>query len=369
MKLKVCQIIPTLVQGGAEKQMALLAAGLDRSRFECHVIVLSHSGPYEKELIEQGIQVHLIGKRGKVDPTAFWRLVHKLNEIKPQVVHTWLFAGNSYGRLAARKARVPVIIAGERSVDPWKQWWNFAIDRYLLKFTNTIVTNTQAVVEFYAKHGIAKDRFTVIANAVVKPDFEPLDRAAVFERLQIPQRSRLVGAIGRLWKQKGYKDLVWAGELLRVALDDVCVVIIGDGPDRHSLQTFRDQIGAQGAVRFVGHRQDALQLMSGFDLLWNGSLYEGQSNTILEAMALGIPVVASDIPGTRDLIVPNETGILYPLGDVGLLTRISNQLLRDPDQRQKMGKAAKERIASHFSLQRMVEQHQQLYERLAQTRN
>ncbi|MDX1927219.1 MAG: glycosyltransferase [Pirellulaceae bacterium] len=364
MRLKVCLIIPTLVKGGAEKQLALLAAGLDRTRFECHVIVLTHSGPYEAELRAQGIQVHVIGKRGKLDPSAYWRLARKLKELRPDVVHTWLFAGNSYGRMAAHRVKVPVIIAGERSVDPWKQWWNFAVDRYLLKYTDTIVTNTNAVVDFYAPHGIAARRFTVIANAVVPPQVTPLSREQVFERLKLPPKAALVGAVGRLWKQKGYRELVWSAELLRVALKDVCVVIIGDGPERDQLLHYRDQVGADEAARFVGEREDALQLMTGFDLLWNGSLYEGQSNTILEAMACGVPVVATDIPGTRDLVEHEVTGLLYPQGDVGRLTRITNQLLREPERRAAMGVAAKQRIAEQFSLQRMISQHEELYERL-----
>lgn len=364
MRLKICLIIPTLVKGGAEKQLTLLASGLDRSRFECHVVVLTHSGPYEAELRESGIEVHVIGKRGKFDPTAYWRLARKLKELRPDIVHSWLFAANSYGRMAARRTGVPVIIAGERSVDPWKQWWNFAVDRYLQKFTDKIVTNTSAVADFYSQHGIAADRFTVIPNAVLPPTEPPLTREQVFERLKLPPKGLLVGAVGRLWKQKGYRELIWSGELLRVALRDVCVVIIGDGPDRDQLLHYRDQVGADEAVRFVGHRDDASQLMSGFDLLWNGSLYEGQSNTILEAMARGVPVVASDIPGTRDLVIHDQTGLLYPLADVGTLTRISNQLLREPERRMAMGLAAKQRIAEHFSLAQMIERHQQLYEQL-----
>ncbi len=369
MRLKICQIIPTLVQGGAEKQLALLAAGLDRDQFECHVVVLTHSGPYESILRDQGIAVHLIGKRGKLDPTAYLRLVRKLKELKPDIVQTWLFAGNSYGRVAARHAQVPIIIASERSVDPWKQWWNFAIDRRLHKFTDTIVTNTSAIPAFYAQHGIPAGDFTVIPNAVTIPDVPSLTRREVFDRLQLPPRSLLVGAVGRLWKQKGYRDLIWSGELLRVSLRDVCVVIVGDGPDRDMLLKYRDQIGGDEAVRMVGHRDDALQLMTGFDVLWNSSLYEGQSNSVLEAMALGIPVIASDIPGNRDLVVHNESGLLFPLGDAGTLTRITDQLLRQPDRRAAMGQAAKQRIAEHFSLAKMIAAYERLYLELNQHHN
>ena len=162
---------------------------------------------------------------------------------------------------------------------------------------------------------------------------------------------------------------MWSAELLRVAYQDVWVVIVGEGPELQRLQRLRDQYGAVDAVKFAGHRSDAQQLMSAFDILWNGSRYEGQSNTILEAMSWGVPVVASDIPGNRDLVIPNETGILYPLGDAGELTRQSNVLLRDPVTMQRLGDNAKQLIANHFSLERMIDAYSRLYTQLMQQTN
>lgn len=349
--------------------MSLLARNLDRQKFDCHVVVLTHSGPIENELRDAGVQVHLVGKRGKLDPSAVLRLTNKLRELSPAIVHTWLFAANSYGRIAAKRAGVPVIVAGERCVDPWKRWWHHAIDRRLAGMTDRIVTNSQGIVEFYVRHGIGREKFTVIPNAVVSSDDAhktnvKLSKAEFFQRLGLEPRGRVVGAVGRLWKQKGYKDLIWAGELLRVAHQDVWIVIVGDGPERGALQHFRDQIHAERAIKFVGHREDAAELMSAFDILWNGSLYEGQSNTILEAMSLGIPVIASDIPGNRDLVVHGQTGYLYPLADVQSLIRQSNALLRDDETMRRMGDGARERVRSEFSLQKMVEAHSELYQSL-----
>jgi glycosyltransferase involved in cell wall biosynthesis len=349
--------------------MSLLATHLDPQRFESHVIVLTHSGPLEGFLRERGVHVHLIGKRSKLDPTALWRLTSQLRRLQPDIVHTWLFAANSYGRWAAHRARVPVIVAGERCVDPWKAWWHFAIDRRLLRLTSRLVTNTQAVSQFYAGHGIDPSHFTVIPNAVL-PNRQPrISRQELFQRLGLPPRARVVGAVGRLWKQKNYQDLIWAGEMLRVAHQDVYLVILGDGPERERLLAFRDRSGSQDSVRMVGHRTDAAELMSALDVLWNGSLYEGQSNTILEAMALGVPVVASDIPGNRDLIVHGQTGYLYPLQDLGALVRWTNRLLVDDAQRTAMGQQAHARALQEFSLERMVLAHQQLYQQLLDARH
>ncbi|QDV24707.1 glycosyltransferase [Aureliella helgolandensis] len=361
MRIKLCLIIPTLVQGGAEKQLTLLAQHLNPERFEVHVIVLTHSGPYEEVLRAAGIELHFIGKRGKFDPFAYRRLRRLLSDLKPHVVHTWLFAANSYGRMAAKSAGVPVCIAGERCVDPWKQGWQFAIDRRLMRHTDAIVTNTSAVTDFYRQHGIDSEKFTVIPNAVETPEVQRLSRRELCEMFNLPPRDRIVMAIGRLWKQKGYRDLIWAGQMVQVAYQDVWLLIVGDGPQRSQLQEYRDHVGAESGVRFLGHRSDATQLLASCDLLWNGSLYEGQSNTILEAMALGIPVAATDIPGTRDLVESGQTGLLYQLGDVNTLCRWTNAMLRDDTGRAKMGAAAVARVEEHFSLHQMIARHEELY--------
>ncbi len=107
MPTRLVHIIPTLDQGGAEKQLCLLCAHLDRQRYDTHVVVLTHSGPREATLREAGIPVHIIGKRGKLDPFAYRRLKAKLIELEPDIVHTWLFAANSYGRAAAKAIDVP----------------------------------------------------------------------------------------------------------------------------------------------------------------------------------------------------------------------------------------------------------------------
>lgn len=364
MPTRLVHIIPTLDQGGAEKQLCLLCAHLDRQKYDTHVIVLTHTGPREETLREAGIPVHVINKRGKFDPLAYRRLKAKLSDLQPDIVHTWLFAANSYGRAAAKATGVPVIIAGERSVDPWKGRWQIFIDKWLMKSTSAVITNTTAVTDFYASRGVATDRFIVIPNAVEPFSGQKITREQAYTRLGIPPRDKLVLAIGRLWPQKGYQDLIWAGELMAVAHGSAWLVIVGDGPQRERLQQFRDDTQAENTVRFVGQRTDARELLSAADLLLNGSLYEGQSNTILEAMSQGVPVVATDIPGNRDLVQHEKTGYLFQLGDINNLTRYSTRLLSDETLWSSMSVAAAVRAQEEFSLARMVERHDEAYQML-----
>jgi len=358
---RIALIIPTLDQGGAEKQVCLLAAGLPRDQFEVHVVVLTRSGPRESWLRERNVPVHIVGKRHKFDPTSWWRLKKLLVELSPDLVHTWIFAANAYGRSAAISANVPVVIGSERSVDPWKSSWQLWIDRYLARKTKSLTTNSTGVVEFYANHGIDRNWFTVIPNAVSPPEAPSISRDEAARRLGIDPGRRWIMSVGRMWPQKGYKDLIWSAETLRSFRGDTSYIIIGDGPERPRLELYRDNVKAASQVFFVGERIDVPQLLPHADLLWNGSLYEGQSNVILEAMLSGVAVIATDIPGNRDLVEDSVSGMLYPLGDTNKLVQLSNRLLEHEETRHRLTTAAKHFVLTNHSINSMISKHVQYY--------
>ena len=259
-----------------------------------------------------------------------------LKKLKPDIVHTWLFAANAYGRAAALAAKVPVILGSERSVDPWKHPIQFWIDRFLAKRTHGLTANSQGTIDFYHQHGIDAKNFELIPNGIEPLEPSPLSREQACQKMGVATDKKIIISIGRLWAQKGYKDLLWAAELLRVLREDICYVIIGDGPDRERLELYRDNIRGASQIFFLGHRTDARELLPHCDILWNGSLYEGQSNVILEAMQAGVAVVASNIPGNCELIEHERTGILVPLGNVDDLTRLTNHLLSNEAKRKSL---------------------------------
>jgi glycosyltransferase involved in cell wall biosynthesis len=367
MSLRVLQIIPTLVRGGAEKQLSLLAVGLPRDRFDVHVAALTDDGPYRDVLQAAEVPVTLIGKRWKVDPGAYHRLCGVIRKLRPDIVHTWIFAANCYGRQAARAAGVRHILAGERCIDRWKTWRELVIDRYLARYSSRIVTNSTGVCEFYTSHGLPAEKFVVIPNGIRPvpsvPDTDAIgDRRELLAELGIDDNARLIGAIGRLWPQKRYKDLIWATELLKAIRDDVHLLIVGDGPQRERLERYAEQVTVQDRVHFLGERDDVPQVMAHLDCFWLGSGYEGQSNALMEAMSAGVPVVATDIAGNRDLVVPDKTGYLVPVGDAASFARHTNILLDDPRRSQEIAAAGRLRMQQEFSVEKMVARHAELYE-------
>ncbi len=365
MTIRVLEIIPTLVRGGAEKQLTLLAGGLPRGEFDVHVALLTHDGPYREVLDQQGVPVTLIGKRWKVDPAAYWKLRQFIRRLAPDLVHTWIFAANSYGRQAAFGAGVKHVIAGERCVDRWKAWHELAIDRRLARRTARIVTNSTGVQEFYVEKGLPPEKFVVIPNGITPPAATSTRaREQVLAELGLPAETRLIGAVGRLWPQKGYKDLLWAANLLKSARDDVHFLIIGDGPLQDRLLEYCNQIDVSNQVHFLGARDDVLELLPHLDCFWLGSSYEGQSNALMEAMSAGVPVVATDIAGNRDLVVPDQTGFLVPVGDAAAFARQTQQLLNDDPLARRLGAAGRQRMHDAFSVEKMVERHAELYREL-----
>ena len=367
--IRVLQIIPTLDRCGAEKQLMLLATGLPRERFDVHVCALTRGGPLEQPLRQAGIPVTIIGKSWKLDPLAYGRLKRRIVQLQPDIVHTWIFAANAYGRWAARKAGVKHLVAGERCVDQWKQWHELAVDKYLAKGTERIVTNSSGVRDFYAQHGLPAEKFVIIPNGV-EPLTPPVSKSRdqLLAELGLPADARLIAAVNRLWPQKRVKDLIWAADLLKIVYPNAHLLIVGEGPQRWRLERYRDQCEIQDCVHFLGQRDDVASLLPHCECLWLGSGYEGQSNAILEAMSAGLPVIATDIPGNRDLVVPNETGYLVPVGDRAAFARWSNVLLNDPELGRRLGAAGRQRVLTEFSVEKMVARHAALYEELAGSR-
>lgn len=438
-KPRLLLIIPTLDACGAEKQLALLATSdALRRQFDLHICVLTRTGPYEETLRQAHLPIHFIWKKYKIDLGAFCRLRRLIRALRPAIVHTWIFAANAYGRLAAWLEKTPVIVGGERCVDPWKAGYELVIDRFLAKRSKAILANSSGVVDFYVQQKIPAELFHVIPNgientpfvfseqdavqknavhemitttatdaihAVDRTDFfgktngvKPLHteekkprsdtdksgadkrrgmaKVALCDSLGIPATSRLVLLVARLWPQKRIRDAIWAADLLKVVRDDVHLLLIGDGPEKESLEMFRYECRIEDRVHFLGNRRDVPKLLAMGDLLWLPSAFEGLPNAILEAMAAGLPVVATDIPGNRDLVRHGQTGFLVPTGEVAPLSMKVNKtvarglakftlnLLESPSLATTLGQNARRIVETEYTVARMVESHILLYQKL-----
>jgi glycosyltransferase involved in cell wall biosynthesis len=359
--IKLLLLIPTLDRSGAEKQFTLLATRLSREEFDVHAVALTRSGPYEAALRDAGIRLTVLHKRMRVDPIALWRLKSLIDAEQPDIVHSWIFAANAYARLVAGSQPRPKIIVSERCVDSWKSGWQLWLDRRQIGRTTRLVGNSASVAEFYRGLGFPAERTAVIRNGVEIPAEPAADRDRALAEFQIPPGSRVIGFVGRLARQKRVQDIIWAMQLLQQLTDRVYLLLVGDGPERNDLITLARHMGCEHLVRFAGTRADASRLIGLCNVFWLASEFEGMSNSIMEAMAAGVPVVASDIPPNRELVVNGETGYLVRVGDSVGMAQFTDRILADASLAQRLGAAGRERMRDNFSIDRMVAAHAELY--------
>ncbi|MEZ6063888.1 MAG: glycosyltransferase [Planctomycetaceae bacterium] len=363
--ISIVFVIPTLDQSGAERQLTLLATNLPKDEFRVHVIALNRGGYYAAELQRHGISVDILQKRFRFDPLTFMRLKHRLRQLQPDIVQSYLFAANAYVRMPLVVPATSRVIVSERCVDSWKSGWQLRIDRWLVNRTDAMTANSASVAAFYRDTvGVPEDRIHVIPNAVTHTADESAKRDLRTE-LGLPDDVRLIGFVGRLARQKCLKDLVWAFQLLHQIVDQkVALVLIGDGPERDAIAEFAVNMDCRDKLYLTGHRDDAAQLIADLDVFCLPSSFEGMSNSLMEAMACGVPVAVSDIPANLELVTDGETGLTFPLGNSPELAKVLKRLLTDAKLSQRLSGAAKKRIVEHHSVEQLVSRHRNLYRQL-----
>ena len=357
---RVLSVIATLDGSGAEAQFALLNVGLAKRGWDVHAVALTRGGPNEEPLRAAGVEPVVLNKRLKFDPACLWRLRRIIKRVKPDLVHSWMFTANAYARLAARGSGVPVV-AGERCVDRWKGSWQHAVDRRLLPGTAKVVGNSEAVAAFLRGRGVPDDTLAVVPNGVPPLEADPAFMPRLLDELGLPADSQPVVLCGRLAPQKRPADMVWAFQLLHQVNPRAVHLVVGDGPLRGRCEEHAARFGHAHRGRFLGHRADAKQIIAGSAVVWLGSDYEGQSNVLTEAMSAGVPVVASDIPENRELVLDGETGFLVKPGDAMGFCQFADRLLSDDALRAKLGAAGRARVRSHFAVDAMVGRYEGLY--------
>ena len=227
----------------------------------------------------------------------------------------------------------------------------------------TVVTCHQAG-QTLIRGGLPAHSLAVIPCAAPVVAVTAAGRRQLREELGLPANARLIGATGPLIPRSRLKDLIWAADLLKVLYDDVHLLIVGEGPQRWRLQRFCRQIEAEDRVHLLGDRLDMPRLISCTDCFWAGSPQPGQTSAILAAMGAGIPVLAPRVPWVQDLVIPERTGYLFPVGNLATLVRRTKCLLDNPELARRLGDAGRQAIEGRFRVDAMVQRYVSLYAEL-----
>jgi sugar transferase (PEP-CTERM/EpsH1 system associated) len=364
-RVAVFQLITELDIGGAQFALLRLLAGLDRDRFAPAVACLYNGdGAVAQRIRALGVPVTDLGMTARWRWDAFGRLYRLLCHARPTILHTWMFHANIPGRVLGRLAGVPIVISSERTMGQegrLRCWFN----RITSPLPDRVACVSESVAEFAAQTiGIPPAQLAVIPNGIPLEDFHPAGRSKARADLGIPLRAVVVGTVGRLQPVKGTSYLLEAWALLASDHPDAILLLVGGGPQQAALERMSRRLGISERVRFLGDRADVPDLLRGMDVFALPSIWEGMPNAALEAMAVGLPVVATAVGGTAEVVVDGVTGLLVPPGNSDALAQSITCLLCDPALRHKMGQAGRERVVKHFSVGRMVEQTERLYEQL-----
>jgi glycosyltransferase involved in cell wall biosynthesis len=356
----ILHLIPNLAWGGAQQQLCRLAQALPAHDWRTHVVVLDAAGR-EQQGPTCGAEVTCVGRRGAYDAQAFVRLCRLADELRPAAIHTWRAAAHVWGFAAARYCGVRRFVMTQHRIESGRGASGEWLLRRIAGKADAVVVNSESDRAELARRGWPAERLRAIANGVPPADPPATTRRQLLAELGLPDHCRLVACIGNLCERKRLKDAIWAADLLKVIRDDVHLLIVGAGPHFDRLRIFRDQVVIRDKVHFLGQRNDVPRLLPHVDVLWSASACEGHCAAILEAMAAGVPVVATDVPGTRELVVAGETGFLVPVGNRAGFARWTNELLDDRGLAERQSAAARQRAATAFSAAAMAQRYAALY--------
>jgi sugar transferase (PEP-CTERM/EpsH1 system associated) len=362
-EIAILHLITELNTGGAEKALSRLLTHLNRERFSPTVACLyGGDGTVAQEIRALAIPVVDLGMRGRkwrID--AFWRLYRLLRRKRPVILHTWMFHANIPGRVLGHLAGVPIVIGSERTMGQESRF-RYALNRLTIPLTDQVLCVSQQVADFVVQEvGIPRHKTLVVPNGIDVRNFEHLPaKQQARAMLRLSFERMLIGTVARLDPVKRLDVLLQAMQ----SLSDVYAVVVGDGPERAQLEAMSERSGLAGRVHFAGQQDEVRTWLAALDVFVLSSDWEGMPNAVLEAMAAGLPVVATAIGGMPQLVVDGVTGLLVPPRDPDALARAITRLLREPDLRHQMGQAGRERVKKRFTVERMVSKTEALYREL-----
>jgi len=351
---RVLHVIATLDVGGGSEHLIHLVRGLG-ARGHSSTVVFGRPGPALERLREAGAGVHAVGTLRFAGPL---QLARAFRFLPHDLVHLHGTRSGFFGALALRGRPDPIVYTGHafsfnRRLPGLLRAVAVRAERFIVTTARRTVCLTEGDLATARRLGIPTQHFVVVPNGIPIERFEhAADRRAEFG---LPAGTPCVGLLARLVEQKDPLAFVAMAARLAARRPDVRFIVAGDGPLRAAAEQAARAAGLGAAITFCGFRTDAAELLKTFDVAVFPSLWEGLPLAVLEAMAAGAAVVASDLPGHREILEDGVHGRITPPGDPAALAAAVEELLQDPARRARLVAAARERVRERFTVERMVE--------------
>ncbi len=370
-RLPVLLVISSLEPGGAQRQVVQLANHLDAERFEVHVCSLSPVTPLAEGLARERVQLHLVEKHSRFDTSVVPRLAALMQAQHIAIAHAFLFDAEMATRLAGRRARVPVVVASERNSNYRRPWLHAVGQRLTRGRFDVLIANSSAGKAFTERTlGLPPERVAVVRNGVDCERFCPNGVVGARQRLGVPAGVPVVGMVAMFKRQKNHADFFAMAHRILQRFPDARFICAGEplrdnqqgaGDYHREMLALLQRLGLTERCLLVGEWADMPALYRACDVTVLTSTREGTPNVLLESLACGVPVVATDVADNAKLIRDGEHGYIVPVGDVDALTDRVRTLLTDPPLRARMGDAGRALVASEYSNEQLAERTARVY--------
>jgi sugar transferase (PEP-CTERM/EpsH1 system associated) len=365
-------IVDNLGKGGLENGLVNLVGRLDADSFQHTVCAIRVLGPNAERLTAQGARVFCLNKQETDSPIQVATLARAIRRVKPHVVHSRNWAAIE-SVIAGRWVRSCAVVHSEHGLDahtavaePWRRRW---LRRLAFELADQVLSVSGRLRDLHANRtGFRAARITVIHNGVDSERFSPNSeiRARVRRELGFSENDFCIGCVGSLSAVKDYPTVLQAVGEMAKSSQNWRLLILGDGPERPGLEAFiRARPELNNRVYFQGLSDRVPELLNALDVYVLSSLIEGISNSLLEAMATGLPVVITATGGNPEVVVEEESGLLFPVGDYRQLSRHLLLLRSRGDLLRKLGQNALRRAREHFSINSMLQKYDEVYRAMA----
>lgn len=352
--LRICHIIGRLQYGGAERQVVNIVRNMRCAKM--YVICLQPSENLDfSDLVPRSVECMTLGFRLRYAPYHVWKLSRLLSSLAIDVVHTHMFSPNLYGVLAATLARVPVIVTSEHGMNPWKTRFHRWIERAVIsRFAHMRICTSTSVLQIRRDlDGVPENKLMYIPNGT------EIDTNTISSP---PQDRFVFGTVGRLVPAKDYGTLIKAMCLLRDRGHLAHLYILGDGPGHAELESEITGRSLSSTVHLEGYQRDIRAWLGRFHAFVLSSIRESMPLALLEAMAFGLPIVATRVGGIPETLVSGSEGLIVEPRNPEALAHAMETLITDEKTRKELGKNARERCRREFSIQAICNRYQQVYD-------
>lgn len=376
-RIRLLMFVNGFGMGGTERHVVNVGRAIDRSGFDLHLACFKRWGHFLGEIEDRQVPIweyRIDSLRNRRTLREQWRFARDLRRHRIQIVHTYNFYPNVFALPAARLARAPLVLASIRDTGVYQTPMQKRAQRLVCRLAHGIVVNAEAVRRWLVEEGYRRDKIVVIRNGIDLSRFEtPGDGPRLRRELGLPQKAPIVAVVSRLHELKGLDYFLQAAAAVAGRRPDVRFLIVGDryglrdgtvvqeNAYRAELEELARRLGIAHRVVFTGFRLDIPELLAEVAVSMLPSLSEGLSNSLLESMAAGAPVVATRVGGSPEAVEDGVTGLLVPPRDAAALAHAMETLLGDRALARRLGLAGRRRVAEHFSLESMTREIERLY--------